>query len=355
MRIALGLCLTIALLAGNTAATPAKHKTPAHAPRHTDVTTARLASPRWGYIDRTGKVVITPTFESAGDFSEDLAPVKTDKWGYIDKTGRTVIKPQFAEVSEFSEGLAAVRIGKPHVGDCLYIDKTGRVALRSNRKFADSFHDGLALVADFSEHQPDQIDASGSCGYIDKSGKIVIKPEYEVAGHFSEGLAPVRIGLATGKWGYIGKDGEVEIDPVYSYARPFSDGLAWVRYYKEEEGWAYIDKLGKVVIRGKGTQADASTSVDFCEGLVAMWEGDRFSGGLAGYMDKTGKTVIKPQFCEAGPFSEGLALVCFEQDRSYGFINKAGDVVIRLPFGVAQARPFHDGLAAFAGYGEVLK
>ncbi|MHC4592358.1 MAG: WG repeat-containing protein, partial [Planctomycetota bacterium] len=52
--------------------------------------------PRYGYIDKTGQVVIEPRFMSAGDFSEGLANVKIrGRYGYIDKTGEVVIKPDY--------------------------------------------------------------------------------------------------------------------------------------------------------------------------------------------------------------------------------------------------------------------
>lgn len=40
---------------------------------------------KYGYIDKTGKIVINYQFDGAGRFSEGLARVKIDnKWGYID-------------------------------------------------------------------------------------------------------------------------------------------------------------------------------------------------------------------------------------------------------------------------------
>jgi hypothetical protein len=53
-------------------------------------TPAKLAG-KWGYIDKTGNIVIEPQFDSAHRFSAELAQVHVgDKIGYIDKTGRYV-------------------------------------------------------------------------------------------------------------------------------------------------------------------------------------------------------------------------------------------------------------------------
>ncbi len=50
---------------------------------------------KWGFIDKTGKVVIEPQFDDAWLFREGgLASVKIgDKHGYIDKTGKYVWEP----------------------------------------------------------------------------------------------------------------------------------------------------------------------------------------------------------------------------------------------------------------------
>ena len=102
-------------------------------------------SPRYGYIDKTGKMVIEPEFEEARHFSEGLARVKVNgKWGYINESGKIVIKPQFENAREFSEGLARIRL---------------------NKKW----------------------------GYIDKSGKLVIEPQFIKAREFRNRHSPVKV------------------------------------------------------------------------------------------------------------------------------------------------------------------
>lgn len=76
----------------------------------------------YGYIDKTGKMVIDPQFEWAVEFSENLAAVRINgKYGFIDKSGKIVIQPKFDFVRSFSDGYAAVEID----GRIKNIDKTG--------------------------------------------------------------------------------------------------------------------------------------------------------------------------------------------------------------------------------------
>lgn len=62
---------------------------------------------------------------------------------------------------------------------------------------------------------------------------------------------------------------------------------------------------------------------------------------LYGYIDKTGKTIIKPQFLSAGQFSEGLAPV--RLNGTYGYIDTKGKFIISPKFDLAL--PFYNGLA----------
>ena len=49
---------------------------------------------KWGCLDESGKVVIEPQFDNAGDFDSGLAQVEVQgRLGYIDHTGKYVWNP----------------------------------------------------------------------------------------------------------------------------------------------------------------------------------------------------------------------------------------------------------------------
>ena len=60
-------------------------------------------SGKWGYIDKTGKTVISPKYANAGSFSEGLAAVSAaGKYGYIDKAGKETVAPAYEQALDFS-------------------------------------------------------------------------------------------------------------------------------------------------------------------------------------------------------------------------------------------------------------
>ena len=61
------------------------------------------------------------------------------------------------------------------------------------------------------------------------------------------------------------------------------------------------------------------------EALARVQIGDQW-----GYINPTGKFVIKPHFDDVRSFSEGLASV--KNGGKYGFINPTGEVVIKPQF-----------------------
>ena len=125
-----------------------------------------------GYIDLMGAYVLKlpmPADEKdkadvCGDFVEGLAWWKIgNKYGFIDRSGKVVIEPKFDIAFRFSEGLAAVRIGD----NSGYIDKTGKLIIElEGIARAEDFHHGLAFVST-KDHR---------YGYIDRLGHYAWAP-----------------------------------------------------------------------------------------------------------------------------------------------------------------------------------
>ncbi|MEJ7577285.1 MAG: WG repeat-containing protein [Pyrinomonadaceae bacterium] len=63
--------------------------------------------------------------------------------------------------------------------------------------------------------------------------------------------------------------------------------------------------------------------------------------GKIGFIDKSGRVVIKPQFSVIDDFSEGLALVSWGSD--YGFIDETGKVIAKPQYDYSWG--FREGFA----------
>ena len=250
------------------------------------------------FIDRTGRRVIhfpyrsgEPDIRYAGHFSEGLAAVgrtrdyqDTDrvlkqetKWGYVDKTGKVVIPIQFDAAGEFSEGLANVQFGdiwKDKTVECGYVDHTGKVVFRGPYGGCGAFKDGLAAVMQWVKTDPSG-EPEERHGYVDKGGKVVVPTKYGSAKPFSDGLACVSEGETAG---FIDKTGAYVLKAAYRACESFSEGLAPVVV---KDKWGFIDKTGKLVVPARFDWAQP-----FKNGLALVAEGRTLA-----YIDKTGKTV----------------------------------------------------------------
>ena len=92
------------------------------------------------FIDKQGKVIFDlPFYDNHVSFSEGLARIEQkDRYGFIDRTGKIVIKPIYRWAEDFKNGLAEISTSKqiwdfkgtenlgfePNLG---YIDKTGKI------------------------------------------------------------------------------------------------------------------------------------------------------------------------------------------------------------------------------------
>ncbi len=284
---------------------------------------------------------VVPQFSSAYKFSEGLAAIQvggesSGKWGFIDKSGAIVINAKYEWVSNFSEGLAAVFIGERKNEKCGFINNLGDMVIPAQFSSCTVFNNGLAAVRFSNKYR-------GKYGYIDRQGKFYITPKFDIADRFNEGLAKVKVGgKKDGKWGFIDLNGKFVIQPQFYEADSFYDGLASVLVeYEKKQKWGFIDQNGNMVIK---PQFDNQILLRFFEGLSAVRIGDEKTGKW-GFIDKQGKMVINPQFDFALWFNGGLARVTRSNDGIglHGFIDKQGR--LKIPFQFTDAESFSEGFA----------
>ena len=333
----------------------------------------------YAYIDKSGKTVIDASgYESAGNFSNGLAPVKVPRqgWGFIDKAGALVIPPKFESALHFKEGLGPVLIDDKWG----FIDKNGTLVIENQFDFVTEFSEGVAIVERSSKPKRPPLppvvgshitfivetwnlaDTSSETDrpadseflVIDTSGRILasldqkrLSPDIDDA-RFSEGLLAV-FSQEKKAMGYINKSWEFVIQPKFARAAPFSEGLARVAVIEDEiEKLAFIDKQGKFVIPPTfNTDYDfLRNSSNFSEGLAAVSEGlnpTQTKGETFVYIDKTGRIVLATEFFYAGEFHDGLATVYDAEANRWGFIDKTGRVVIPVEY--EGVNDFSEGLA----------
>lgn len=346
------------------------------------VAIGRWYDAKWGFIDEKGKMVIDIQFLDAESFSDGLCAVAvvtdTLKWGYIDKAGKWVIQPQFDRAEPFNGNIASIRVGDWSEGKWGCIDRTGKIVIQPTFKepvffrgglvadvetqgtkriinntgktivdlpgdsylyFYDDFTDGwgrvevdekvgllngkgwilkpeyesMSLLGDYCVVQKD--DENG--GIWSKSGKWLIEPKQGLY-ITSEDSGVLSVGL-NDSFGLLNDSGWI-VEPKYDYM----EGAEGLFVFRDDDRCGFMDKTGKIVIEPQYESAEV-----FSEGLAVV-----VVNGKYGYIDKTGKLVIEPRFSGANSFRMGLAPV-EDENSKWGYIDKTGKMVIAPRFDAA--------------------
>lgn len=175
-------------------------------------------------------------------------------------------------------------------------------------------------------------------GYFDLEGKIVINPQFSFATVFREDLALVKTSGDNGKWGYIDKNGKFVINAIYKNATVFQEGIAWV--VSDNTAPTAIDNNGEVQF----TLKEAEDVRLYSDDLAAFSKVDSTSV-IWGFVDKSGKQVINPQFVEVGDFHDGKCAIKNKEGK-WGYIDKSGKIIINNQFDHADS--FKEGKAIVA-------
>lgn len=226
---------------------------------------------KFGYMDKMGKIIIPPIYQTAGDFSEGKAYVSSETFnGFIDITGKKLfeIKGMIDRNLEFVDGMLMTT--DTDNNQYLFYNSEGKVVLKiSMDKYwrLSNFHEGLA----YFEHYDNINDCIDRKGFIDKNGIEVLNlTEYKIINSFSEGLAAVS--KDGNKFGFINTQGEIVIPCQYEgYStegdmlefNDFHDGVCLVQTQN-----IYINKKNEIVLRVK----EGVNCSDMSQGLALINE-----------------------------------------------------------------------------------
>ena len=225
-----------------------------------------MSRDKYGFINNTGSYSIQPQFDSVRPFGQGLAPVLKDgKWGYINTSGKVVLSTSHYRAYRFTaDGFAVVRPQRN--GLYGYISKDGSLKLPAIYEEATDFVKGLAAVK-----------IGGKWGYINTSGSFAIPAAYQYATPFSAGVAAVK---KEGSFFYINSAGATAFPGTYEIATPFTGGKALVmsggtRYY--------IDSTGTRLWTAQAPQSGSTAKAGDGSCTVGNGVWNNYQGGMVSY------------------------------------------------------------------------
>jgi hypothetical protein len=210
---------------------------------------SKSAKNNWGYIDKTGAVVIEPVYRIASDFFNGFASVSTGKGdpgriqkGYINRKGEMIIPEQFDNTDFFtSKGYAVVGEGRGFRGKYGVIDRKGQYVIEPVYNYmtadGDEFYVGLG-----------EDDEDVTFGYVNIRGEETVPVQYPWLCQFMGNKYAGAYLSGGDKGGIIDRKGNLVIESCYPIITPFVNGVAVVQNgIRAGDGMALINEKGDTV------------------------------------------------------------------------------------------------------------
>ncbi|PWJ41880.1 WG repeat-containing protein [Sediminitomix flava] len=372
----------------------------------------------FGLVNNKGHLLFSPQIDCdfMGEFKNGIAPIYKGKYtinrgkepvvryrtqGFIKENGQILVEPVYSSINKFEEIWAAKRgIARIVKGRSIgYINYNGNIVLDAIYERVENYEEVWAENRGLARVKKD-----GLIGFVDYNGNEVLPIRYQGVTEDFKQVWKAQSGLAKAKmndrYGFLNYKGDVVIPFAYTSVSDPKGGIIIV----EQDGkWGAVDEQNKEIlpIKYSGvkfientkpqllkvyTDADATyrlnaqgmleptnvSSEELAEGGLSLGSGkykivrDYDQNGLAvgeitkkgrkwqALINEDGKATTKFLYKRIGEFSEGLAYVQIQSDKSserkYGFINLEGEQVIPCTF--KNAQNFSDGLAAIMQRGK---
>lgn len=291
-------------------------------------------------------------FGAAGSESEGLiAFVEKDLSGFIDQSGKVVIPAKYNSISDFKDGLCAAKKGP----ELLIIDKQGAVVWTSSGKTFKANQYGLLTVQVGNrtflarQYSPDTPIEFGKWFDSDQVTWTLESQAVKVVSVKRDGTTkPIGESVNTTK------EASTETNLTNT---PVSISTSMPTPVQKDNHWQYVDEHGKVILE---LPKNVTSAYPFNEGVAVVKTSSNEDTSLlpaiaaipqtvhekTGFIDLTGKYIVPPTYSKGGTeFIEDRLWVSLPagKEEKIGYINKKGEVVIPPSFDGAQA--FSNGLA----------
>jgi hypothetical protein len=220
-------------------------------------------------------------------FIEGLARTNKDfKYGFMDKTGKILIDTKYDDVRDFSEGLAAVKFT-----NSLGESKWGFIDTAGNVKIDFIFQNE---PKSFSSSRTFILGTNNKWGIIDTLGKIIVEPKYTQLFPYENGFATAS--YTNDKWQNIYEIIDVNGKPIKTFDVPkkgeqvslwsgFKNGLAVAM---QDYKYGLIDTKGNVIVKFEFRKLNQMNN----ERAYAELFNEKTNKVTYGYIDKKGSYVI---------------------------------------------------------------
>lgn len=302
-------------------------------------------------LNQSSGTKATYTFDRLRWYSSAMTVAYKDgKAALVDNNGRELTPFEYDTIRYITPNLACVVKGKKNG----LVNSGGQLVLPVNYYLLSSMGNGYCAVCDGKAEvvaEPGKIPKKVIVcrwGMADSTGKLVVNPQYDDFEAFVKGYAPISLNK---KQGLIDSTGRVVVEPKYDKITAFQGKVAFV---KNDNKWGVIDRNGTELIAPTFTvdyhlnlkkdfeQLKASYYPQFYKGYAIVYNGRKL-----GLVDSLGKLIVEPKYDKIDIVEDKSSnLVAFVSKREkWGVIDGTGKEVVKLQY--ANIAPFTEGLARF--------
>ncbi|HUS00565.1 MAG TPA: WG repeat-containing protein [Chitinophagaceae bacterium] len=195
------------------------------------------ANGKYGYRNPSGVVMVPAKYQKAHSLAYyDLAAIKfNNKWGFINREGKEIIPPRFDSVGKYLQSFSSGNIEVMLNGKWGIINEQGKEVVPV--KYQD-------VRNEYTNRFP--VKQNNKWGFME-NGKETIPIKYEKVQYFERGIAPV---LLNKKWGAVDSTGKTVIPFKYDdlfFVYQVREPLNWLRA-KYKSKWGYVATNGTETI-----------------------------------------------------------------------------------------------------------